>query len=138
MQHRLARETAAEQALALARQEYNRRLMQLEQTKEQLESLWQDTGQSEQSFFEIFQRSCYGAALKKKISRQERDVSEAGLAVELKRKEAVQARVERKVLDTLKDKHLQNYKRVMENKEQKEIDELSRNVYMQRLRLLQG
>ncbi|MGI6491254.1 MAG: hypothetical protein GX949_07065 [Peptococcaceae bacterium] len=138
MQQRVDRENAAEQALALARQEYNQRMMLLEQTKEQLQLLWQDTGQMKQNFFEIFQHSFYGAALKNKISRQESDVQEAGLAVEQKREEAVQARVERQVLDTLKDKHLQDYKRMLENMEQKEVDELSRNIYMQRLRQLQG
>lgn len=84
-------------------------------------------------YFEIRQLLFYRTSINEKIKVQEKGVNEAGLIVAHKRDEAVQARQERQALDKLKEKQLQNYWREMADREQKEVDELSRNVCRRRI-----
>lgn len=82
--------------------------------------------------FEVMHLSFYRASLSKKISSQEVSVKKAGLMVENKRSEAIQARQDRQVMEKLKDKHLQNYRREAEVREQKEVDELALYAHLRR------
>jgi len=124
LQHRAAKEVSAEQALAVAHHEYNRRLALLENTRQRLEAAF-EVEEADVDVLGVEYLSFYRASLSKKISVQENDVSNAGLVVENKRHAAVQARQERQVIETLKDKHLMNYKRETAAREQKEVDELA-------------
>lgn len=132
LKQRAAREVAAEQALALAHKEYNQRLTLLENTRRRLKAALEGAGKDRVDYFEIRQILFYRASINEKIKIQEKGVSEAGLIVEHKRDEAVQARQERQALDKLKEQYLQNYRREMANREQKEVDELSGNAYQRR------
>lgn len=133
LKQRAEKEVAAEQALALARQEYNLHLTSLENTRERLEASMQAVPKNRPNFFELYQLSFYGAALKEKINDQKKNVDQAGLIVSHKRDEAVQARQGRQALERLKEKQFDNYKQDLAEKEQKEADELSRNVYQRNL-----
>jgi flagellar FliJ protein len=131
LQHRAAKEVSAEQALALARHEYNRRLTLLEDTRQRLEAAF-DAVEKEMDVLDVMHQSFYRASLNKKIYMQEKGVSEASLVVENKRNAAVQARQERQVIEMLKDKHLMTYKREAAAREQKEVDELALYSYQRR------
>ncbi|HBC93796.1 MAG TPA: flagellar export protein FliJ [Pelotomaculum sp.] len=131
LKQRAAKEVSAEQALALARKEYNRCLTLLENTRQSLQAL-EATRRDELDYFEIRQHFFYRVSVNEKIKIQEKGVSEAGLIVEHKRDEAVQARQERQALDKLKEQCLQNYRREMADREQKEVDELSLSIYHRR------
>jgi len=124
LQHRAAKEVSAEQALALAHHEYNRRLTMLEDTRRRLEAAF-DVVEEEVDVLGLMYLSFYRASLNKKIYMQEKGVSEASLVLENKRNMAVQARQERQVIEMLKDKHLMIYKRESAAREQKEVDELA-------------
>ena len=136
LKQRAAKAVAAEQALALAHNEYNQRLTLLENTRQRLEVSLEVAKKNELDFFEVRQLSFYRTSLNKKIDDQKKDVSQAGRMVEHKRDEAVQARQARQVLEKLKEQYLQNYRRELANREQKEIDELSLNAYQRRIRQL--
>lgn len=123
---------AAEQALALAHNEYNQRLTLLENTRQRLEVTLQAAQKNKLDIFEVRQFSFYRTSLNEKINRQEKDVKKASRIVEHKRKQAVQARQAQQVLEKLKEQYLQNYRREMADREQKEIDELSLNAYQRR------
>lgn len=69
--------------------------------------------------------SFYRESLNEKITLQEEDVSQAAEAVEERRQKAVQARQDRQVIEKIKDKHLRNYRREEEAREQKLVDELA-------------
>ncbi|MDF9409303.1 flagellar export protein FliJ [Pelotomaculum isophthalicicum JI] len=132
MRHRAAKEVSAEQALAMAHHEYNRRLAMLENTRQRLEAAF-DVAEEDADVLGVAYLSFYRASLNKKIDIQEKDVSNAGLVVESRRNAAVRARQERQVIEMLKDKHLMNYKREVAAREQKEVDELALYAYQRRL-----
>lgn len=132
LRQREAKEVSAEQALALAHSEYNRRLTLLEDTRQRLKEASTPAEKSEMDVFEVMHLSFYRASLSKKISSQEVSVKKAGLMVENKRNEAIQARQDRQVMEKLKDKHLQNYRREAEVREQKEVDELALYAHLRR------
>ncbi|TEB15925.1 Flagellar FliJ protein [Pelotomaculum sp. FP] len=132
LKQRAAKEVSAEQALALARKEYNRRLTLLENTRQSLQAL-EATGRDGLDYFEIRQHFFYRASINEKIKVQEKGVSAADRVVAHKRDEAVQARRERQVLDKLKEQCVQNYRRELADREQKEVDELSLSIYHRRV-----
>jgi flagellar FliJ protein len=136
LKQRVDREIAAEQALALARNEYNQRLTLLESSRQQLEVTLEAAKRNKMDFFEVRQLSLYRSHLDAKIRAQEKDVQKAGFIVENKRDGVVQARQERQAIEKLKEQHLQDYKREMAGREQKEIDELSLNAYQRRIKQL--
>jgi len=134
LKQRADREAAAEQALALARKEYYRRLALLKNTRECLRAL--ESAQINQlDIFDVRQLFCYHRSLNERIKTQENDVKNAALTVEQKRDRVVQARQDRQVIEKLKERYLQNYKREMAIREQKVVDELSLNTYQRRSRL---
>jgi flagellar export protein FliJ len=106
----------------------------LENTRQRLEAL-EVAEKDGLNYFDIRQLLFYRASINEKIKVQEKNVNEAGLIVEHKRDEAVQARQERQVLDKLKEQYLQNYRREIAGREQKEVDELSRNICRLRSRI---
>lgn len=115
----------------MAHHEYNRRLAMLKDTRQRLEAAF-DVAEEDAGVLGAAYLSFYRASLNKKIGIQEKDVSNAGLVVESKRDAAVRARQERQVIETLKDKHLMNYKREVAAGEQKEMDELSLYAHQRR------
>lgn len=124
LRQRAAREDEAEQALALAYNEYKSRCAVLQDTKQRLEeALVPD--EKKLDIFENMHLSFYLESLSEKITCQEKDVNYAANIVERSRKEAVRARQDRQVLEKLKEKHLQKYKREEESREQKVVDELA-------------
>lgn len=137
LRQRAAKADAAEQALALAHNEHNRRLTLLEDTRKCLEAACTVTEKNELDVFEGLHLSFYRTSLSEKINGQEKDVSEAGLLVENRRNEAVQARQERQVMEKLKDRHLQNHRREAAAREQKEVDELALYTHPRRVKQLQ-
>ncbi len=130
LRQREAREDAAEQALALTRKEYNRRLNLLQNTRLRLEKAFTPGEVKELDLVEAMHVSFYRASLKEKICSQERDVCEAEDLVEGSRKEAVQARQERQIIEKVKEKSLNNFRRSEDAREQKLADELSMYSYL--------
>lgn len=121
---RAAREEAAEQALALAHNEFNNRCAVLQNTKQHLEqALTRD--EEKIDVFANMHLYFYRESLSEKIISQEEDVNDAANAVEHSRQAAVQARQERQTIEKLKEKHLQRYKREEEAREQKLVDEMA-------------
>ncbi|TEB11155.1 flagellar export protein FliJ [Pelotomaculum propionicicum] len=121
---RSTKEEAAEQALALACNEYNNRCEILNYTKRRLEeALILD--EENIDVFENMHLDLYREFLSKKIISQEKDVNDAANALEHSRQAAVQARQERQAIEKLKEKHLRIHKREEEAKEQKLVDELA-------------
>jgi flagellar FliJ protein len=121
---REAREEAAEQALALAHNEYNNRCAVLRNTRQNLEqALTRD--EEKIDVFENMHLNFYRESLSEKITAQEEDVYYAANAVEHSRQEAVQARQERQAIEKLKEKHLQKHKLEEEAREQKIVDEMA-------------
>lgn len=113
----------------MARNEYNRRVTLLENTRHHLEEVLKFSENKEIDIFQAMQLSFYRTSMSKKINNQEEDVAEAGHAVERKRDEAVQARRGRQVIEKIKEKKLETFKREEESREQKEVDELSLYAY---------
>jgi len=121
---RAAREEAAEQALALAHNEYNNRCAVLKKTRRRLEqALIRD--EVKLDVFENMHLNFYRDSLSEKIIYQEEDVNDAADAVGHSRQAAVQARQERQAIEKLKEKHLQRHKREEEAREQKLVDEMA-------------
>jgi flagellar export protein FliJ len=133
LKQRADREVAAEQALALARKEYNKRLSLLENTRLRLEEL-EVVDINKLDFFDVRQLTYYRGVLSERIRAQENDVKNTALIVEQKRGGVVKARQERQAIEKLKEQYLQNYKREMADRERKEVDELSLNVYQRRIK----
>lgn len=69
--------------------------------------------------------SFYRESLSEKIINQEKGISNAAMAVEDSRKKAVQARQDRQVIEKIREKHLYNYQREEELREQKLVDEMA-------------
>lgn len=69
--------------------------------------------------------SFYRESLSEKITGQKEDVNRAAQEVEDTRKKAVQARQDRQAIEKIKDKHLYNYHRAEEAREQKLVDEMA-------------
>ena len=138
LRQRAAKEVSAEQALARAHNDYNRRLTLLEDTRQRLEETAAPAGKSESELdiFEVMHLSFYRTSLSAKISDQEKGVRKAGLMVEDKRNEAIQVRQDRQVMEKLRDKHLQNYRREAALREQKEVDELALYAHLRRVKQL--
>ena len=128
------KENAAEQVLAKACSEYDRRRNLLEDTKLRLETVSSPAGKDKLDVLEEMHLSFYRGYLGKKIDVQEREVEKAGLLVENSRYKAVQARQERQVIEKLKDKQLQNYMQEAAAREQKEVDELALYAYLRRMK----
>lgn len=129
LRQRAEKEEAAEQALAMAHNEYNRRLDLLQDTRQRLEAAFTVADKNQLDVLEVMNFSLYRTSLTKKISSQERDVREAGLVVEYRRGEAVRARQELQVMEKLKDKQYEIYKSEEAAREQKEVDELALYAY---------
>ncbi|MFX4261952.1 flagellar export protein FliJ [Pelotomaculum propionicicum] len=125
LRQRQAKEEAAEQALYMAHSEHNMRLAVLENTKNRLEQSLAAHERVGIDVFEEMQLSFYRESLSEKIITQAEDVGKAAVAVEERRKKAVQARQDRQVIEKLKDKHLDNYRRAEEAREQKLVDEMA-------------
>lgn len=134
LKHREAKEVSAEQALALAHSEYNRRLTMLENTRRQLEETLKTAGKSDLDVFEVMHLSFYRTSLSQKINSREQEVAEARRRLDFKRSEAVQARQDRQIIEKIKDKDLTDYKREVEVREQKESDELALYAHLRRIR----
>lgn len=132
MQQRAKKADSAEQDLALAHNEYSRRLAVVESTKQRLEEAL-DVTEEKEEVLGVEHLFFYRVSLRTKISAQEREAKIAGRRVEYKRNQAVQARRERLVMETLKDKCLANYKFEADAKEQKEVDEMALYAYQRRL-----
>lgn len=132
LQQRVTREVSAEQELAIARKEYNRRLTLLENTRRHLEEVLKADDKKDVDIFEVLQLSFYRTSVSKKINSQEEGVAEAGFEVEKKRDEAVQARQGRLVIEKIKEKRLITFKREEDLREQKEVDELSLYAYQRK------
>lgn len=130
---RTAKENAAEQALALANNEYDKRRLLLENTKQRMEQVL-SPGERKLDVFETMHLSFYRASLREKIISQKKDVSYAALTVERRRKETVQARQDRQVIEKLKDKRLQEYRREEELREQRIVDELALYTHLRLLK----
>lgn len=124
LQHRAEKEISAEQALAAARHEYNRRLNLLHNTRRLLEDSF-NVVEADTDVLDAAHLSFYRSSLSRKVRAQERDVGEASRLVEDKRCAAVKARQDRQVIETLKDKYWQHYKREAAAREQKTVDELA-------------
>jgi flagellar FliJ protein len=75
--------------------------------------------------FEEMHLSFYRESLSEKIVSQEEGVGKAAMAVEDSRKKAVQARQDRQVIEKIREKHLYNYQREEELREQKLVDEMA-------------
>ncbi|OPY57454.1 MAG: Flagellar FliJ protein [Pelotomaculum sp. PtaU1.Bin035] len=133
LQQRAAKEVSAEQALGQARNEYNRRMALLEDSRRRLDAVLSNASVNEVDVFEVMYLSLYRMSLSGKIDSQENDVNEAGLLVEDKRGEAIQARQERQVIEKLKDKRMREYMRESAMKEQKEVDEQALYTYQRRM-----
>lgn len=125
MRQRQTKEEAAEQALFMAHSEHRKRLAVLEDTKKCLEQCLAVHEGSDIDVFEEMQLSFYRESLSEKIVTREEEVSKAAMAVEDRRKKAVQARQERQAIEKIKDKHLYNYKREEAAREQKLVDEMA-------------
>ncbi len=128
----MEREDAAEQALALAHNEYNRHLNLLEDTKQCLENTYNVAKNSDADFFDVISLSFYRASLSGKINSREKDVKMAGMIVDNRRREAVQARRDRQILEKLKDKHRQSFMREENAREQKLVDEMASYMFYRR------
>lgn len=109
----------------------------LENTRQHLEAVLTVAEKNKMDVFEEMHLSFYQTSLIKKINDQEKDVSTAALIVDNRRNEAVQARQERQVVEKLKEKDLQNYKREVNAREQKEVDELALYAYLRRKKQFQ-
>lgn len=121
---RTAREEAAEQALALAHNEYNSRCAVLRDTRQRLEQAL--TGAEKKiDVLESLHLDFYRKSLSEKIIGQEEDLCNAANAVEHSRQAAVQARQERQAMEKLKEKHLLRYRGEEEAREQKLVDEMA-------------
>jgi len=129
LRQRAAKEEAAEQALALAHNEYNRRLRMLEDARLKLEGTLTVPGENELDIFAEMHLSFYRSVLSRKVIEGEEHVNEACRLVEGRRNEAVQARQERQVIEKLKNIHMQKYRREEAAREQKENDELALYTY---------
>ncbi|NLJ76571.1 MAG: flagellar export protein FliJ [Peptococcaceae bacterium] len=132
LQRRADQAAAAEQALALAHNRYNQLLIILNDTRQRLEKTFQSGDLKKLDLFMSRQFSFYRMSLNKKIIKQKKDLNEAARLVENKRNEAVRARQEQQVLEKLKEHGLNNFKREMALREQKEIDEMSLATYQRR------
>jgi flagellar FliJ protein len=75
--------------------------------------------------FEVMHLTFYRESLSEKIVCQKEDVSRAALKVEDKRNKAVQARQERQIMEKIRDKHMNNFHREEEAREQKFVDEMA-------------
>ncbi|MCL6635888.1 MAG: flagellar export protein FliJ [Peptococcaceae bacterium] len=138
LEQRRAREDAAEQALALARNEYRRCKALLEDTRRRLaEATAGAAARRGLDIFEEMHLCFYRTSLRKKADRQERDVAGAGRALEERRNQAVQARRERQVIERLKEKHLEVFRREEAAREQKLVDELALYAHLRLARQLQ-
>jgi flagellar export protein FliJ len=133
LKQRADREVAAEQALALARKEYNKCLSLLENTRLRLKEL-EVIEINKLNFFDVRQLTYYRGFLSERIKAQENDVNNAALVVEQKLGGVVKARQERQAIEKLKEHYLQRCKREMADRERKEVDELSLNVYQRRIK----
>jgi len=128
LRHRAEKATSAEQALAVAHNEYHRRLNILEDTKQRLEDSF-ETEEEDSNIFGIAYLSYYRTSLKTKINNQMHEADLAHKTVERKRHVAVKARQERQVMEKLKDKHHLYYRQEEASKERREIDELALYSY---------
>jgi len=125
LRQRAEKEARAEQALAVARSEYEKRLDRLEETRHCLEIASSETGLEEMNVLEEMHLAYYRSSLHRKIKTQERKVKQAGLSVAQKRSAAVTARREKQVMERLKEKHLDRHLREEAEREQKASDELA-------------
>lgn len=133
LRRRAEKEASAEQALAAARREYEKRLALLEDTRQRLETVSSGSRRDELDVLEEMHLSFYMASLNKKIKTQEKNVRKAGFLVDKRRSEAVRARRERQVMEKLKEKQLQDYMREEAAREQKETDELALYAHQRRM-----
>lgn len=133
LRQRSKKEATAEQALALANKEYSRCKNLLEDTRQRLDLTCQGSLEgSRLDLFEAAHLSYYRESLSEKINCQEKVVGQAGLLVENRRSEAVQARQERQVVEKLREVHLQAFRRQEAAREQNETDELALYAYLKR------
>lgn len=133
MEYKLAREEEAEQALALARRDYNRRRAALEDARMRLESALNRDGNF--NHLKHGKRASDPAAgihfylylekLKRDILHLTEGLERAGRKVEKKREQLIKARQECKILEKLKEKQLQAFRMHELALEQKEQDELA-------------
>ena len=129
LKHRTEKASTAEQALAVAHHEYNRRLTILADTKQRLEDAF-CLADEEEDPLDVVYYAYYRASLSTKIDLQEHEAMLAGKTVERKRGVAIKARQERQVMEKLKDRHYTNYCCEEASKEQKEIDEMALYAYL--------
>lgn len=129
LRHRAEKASTAEQALAMAHNEYHRRLSILENTRQRLEDAY-NLVEEEKDPLDVVYLSYYRASLSTKIDAQEHEARIAEKTVERKRNVAIKARQDRQVMEKLKDKHYSNYQFEESMREQKEIDELALYAYM--------
>jgi len=125
LRQRAEKEARAEQALAVARNEYEKRLCLLEETRQRLETVSLGAGLDEMNVLEEMHLSFYRVSLNRKIKSQEQSVKQAGANVDKKRGAAVTARQEKQMMEKLREKHLYRHLREEAGREQKETDELS-------------
>lgn len=104
----------------------------LEDTRQRLEEACTQAEEIGLDIFEVLHKSFYRTSLSVKINDQEEDVKKAGHTVDNKRHEAIQARQDRQVIEKLKDKHLLDFRREAEVREQKEVDELALYAHQRR------
>lgn len=130
-------EEAAEQALALANKDLNRRAELLETVIQRLEAATSVDEACELDVVEEMHLSFYLVTLSEEISTQEKGVNDARLRVEDRRNLAIEARREKQVLEKLKERHRQNHRRETEAREQKEMDELALYSYIRGAKPLQ-
>lgn len=97
----------------------------LRETKERLEQSLAAHESADVDLFEEMHLSFYRESLCEKIITQAEEVSKAAEALEDSRKKAVQARQERQVIEKIRDKHLYNYRREEEAREQRLVDEMA-------------
>lgn len=125
LRQRAEKEARAEQALAVARNEYEKHLGLLEETRQRLETVSLGAGPEAMNVLEEMHLAYYRVSLHRKIKTQEQNVKRAGINVDKKRGAAVAARQEKQVMERLREKQLDRHLREEADREQKATDELA-------------
>lgn len=102
-------------------------IMDMERRKE--ESIRRYREKSSQTVEEITLFHSFLAAFDNEIERQKKKVSDMTRIYERKREELISAAMDKKIMETLRDKEWDAYQKMLSSGEQKELDEMASNNY---------
>ena len=124
IEEEVARETAG---LRRKLEELELKLMDMERQKDEAIGYYRDRGPKTVEEINIFHS--FLSTLEMGIIRQKKKVSDMARDYERKREELISAAMDKKIMETLRDREWNEYQRMLFSAEQKELDEIATNNY---------